>query len=102
MTLEQTVKIDYDQQVDVLRILLRDAPIEESQEEAPGVIVDYDATGHVIGVEILLAKRQKAGIMKKNGRASSKATSAGSPKRLQSLQKQQQRLRKEIKQLKAE
>jgi len=40
--------------------------------------------------------------MKKNGKASSKATSAGSPKRLQSLQKQQRRLRKEIKQLKAE
>jgi uncharacterized protein YuzE len=41
--------------VDVLRILFNDAPIEESNEEKPGVIFDYDGSGQVVGIEILNA-----------------------------------------------
>ncbi len=36
------MKVTYDPEVDVLRILFRDAPIEESDEDKPGVIIDYD------------------------------------------------------------
>lgn len=32
------MKISYDPEVDVLRILFRDVPIEESDEDKPGVI----------------------------------------------------------------
>lgn len=49
------MKVTYDQEVDVLRILLRDAPIEESDEDKPGVIIDYDADGNAVGVEVLNA-----------------------------------------------
>ncbi len=49
----KAVKIKYDAQVDILRIRLGDTPIEESEEVEPGVIVDYDEQGNVVGLEIL-------------------------------------------------
>jgi uncharacterized protein YuzE len=52
------MKVTYDAEVDVIRILFSDAPIEESDEEKPGVILDYDADGNVIGLEILDASRR--------------------------------------------
>ena len=50
----------YDPEVDVLRILLSDAPIEESDEDKPGVILDYDKDGNVVGLEILEASKRTA------------------------------------------
>ncbi len=47
------MKVTYDAEVDVLRILLNDAAIEESDEEKPGVILDYDKFGNLVGFEIL-------------------------------------------------
>jgi uncharacterized protein YuzE len=49
------VEVTYDQQVDVLRILLSGAEIEESDEDKPGVILDYDKAGNIVGLEILNA-----------------------------------------------
>ncbi|NEQ19674.1 MAG: DUF2283 domain-containing protein [Microcoleus sp. SIO2G3] len=48
----------YDTEQDILRIRWSGAPIEESDEEQPGVILDYDQEGNVIGVEILNASHQ--------------------------------------------
>jgi uncharacterized protein YuzE len=53
--LENPVKVTYDPEVDVLRIIFRDSVIEESDEDNPGVILDYDANGEVVAVEILNA-----------------------------------------------
>ena len=39
------MKITYDPAEDVLRILFSNAPIEESDEEKPGVVLDYAAQG---------------------------------------------------------
>lgn len=47
------MKVTYDADVDVLRIFFNDAPIEESDEEKPGVILDYDSDGNIVGLEIL-------------------------------------------------
>ncbi len=47
------MKVTYDAEVNILRIILSDKPIEESDEEKPGVIIDYDAAGNVVGMEIL-------------------------------------------------
>lgn len=47
------MKVTYDAEVDVLRILFNDAPIEESDEEKPGMILDYDSDGNIVGLEIL-------------------------------------------------
>ncbi len=52
------MKITYDVEVDVLRILFSDAPVEKSDEEKPGIILDYDENGHIVGMEILDASRQ--------------------------------------------
>ena len=52
------MKVNYDPEVDVLRILLSHASIEESDEEKPGIILDYDKDGNVVGMEILDASRR--------------------------------------------
>ncbi|MBF0462332.1 MAG: DUF2283 domain-containing protein [Magnetococcales bacterium] len=52
------MKVTDDQEVDVVRILFSDAPIEESDEDKPGVILDYDREGNLVGVEILMASQR--------------------------------------------
>ena len=52
------MKIIYDQGVDVLRILSSNAKIEESDEDKPGLILDYDSEGNVVGLEVLDASKR--------------------------------------------
>ncbi len=47
------MKIIYSPDVDILRIRFNAAPIEESDEEKPGLILDYDKDGNIVGMEIL-------------------------------------------------
>ncbi len=39
------MKVKYDQEVDVLRIRFSSAAVDESDEEKPGIILDYDGAG---------------------------------------------------------
>jgi uncharacterized protein YuzE len=55
------MKVTYDSEVDVLRVLFSNAPIEESDEDKPGVILDYDKNGNIVGVEILDAQKRLGG-----------------------------------------
>jgi uncharacterized protein YuzE len=55
---ETAMKVTYDPSVDIVRIFFRDAPIEESDEEKPGMILDYDSEGNVVGMEILDASKR--------------------------------------------
>jgi len=52
------MKVTYDPEVDVLRILFNSAPVEESDEDKPGVILDYDKDGNIVGLEILDASKR--------------------------------------------
>ena len=52
------MKVTYDQEVDILRIILNDADIDESDAEKPGIIIDYDDRGNIVGMEILDASRR--------------------------------------------
>ena len=52
------MKVKYDPDVDVLSIVLSDALVEESDEDKPGVILDYDKSGNVVGLEILDASKR--------------------------------------------
>ena len=47
------MKVTYDAEVDVLRVLFSSAAIAESDEDKPGVILDYDKDGAIVGLEIL-------------------------------------------------
>jgi len=52
------MRATYDPEVDVLKIVLSDAPVDESDEEKPGVIIDYDKDGNIVGIEILDASKR--------------------------------------------
>ncbi len=52
------MKIKYDPEVDVIRITLKDVEIEESDEETPGIILDFDSSRNVVGIEILQASKR--------------------------------------------
>ena len=52
------MKVTYDPEVDVLRITLSNTEIEESDEEKPGIILDYDKDGNIVGLEILDASKR--------------------------------------------
>ena len=52
------MKITYDPDVDALRIVLCNAVIQESDEDKPGVILDYDKDGNIVGLEILEASER--------------------------------------------
>ena len=52
------MKLQIDVEADALHLQLVDVPVVESEEMAPGVIVDYDDADQVVGIEVLhLSKR---------------------------------------------
>ncbi|MGH7184128.1 MAG: DUF2283 domain-containing protein, partial [Nitrospiraceae bacterium] len=52
------MKVKYNEEVDVLPIEFSDASIEESDQDKPGVILDYDKDGNIVGMEILNASKR--------------------------------------------
>ncbi|MDA3949314.1 MAG: DUF2283 domain-containing protein [Spirochaeta sp.] len=55
------MKIRYDQDMDALTITFKqNAPVDESDETRPGVILDYDSLGELVSIEILNASEHIA------------------------------------------
>jgi len=52
------MKVIYDREADALAVILADAPVAESDEDKPGVVLDYDASGNLVSLEILDASRR--------------------------------------------
>lgn len=52
------MKLKVDRMADALYLSLSDAPVVESTEIVPGIVVDYDGAGLAVGIEMLhLSKR---------------------------------------------
>lgn len=53
------MKVAYDPKTDTLTVILRDdVQVAESDEDKPGVILDYDDHGNLVSLEILDASRR--------------------------------------------
>ncbi len=50
-------KIYYDKKTDVLWFMVKSGPEEEHKEVAPGVSVELDKNGQLLGIEILNASK---------------------------------------------
>ena len=51
------MRVTYDTRTDTLTIVLRETPVEESDEEKAGIVLDYDAAGNIVSLEILDASQ---------------------------------------------
>jgi len=51
------MKIKYDKETDVMYIRFSDRVIEQSVEEKPGIIIDYDNEGRIVAIEVLNASK---------------------------------------------
>ena len=47
------MKIEYDSKADAMYIRLLAGEVTESDEVRPGVVLDFDANGRVLGIEML-------------------------------------------------
>ena len=52
------MRVRVDHGADAIYLNLTDRPIKDSEEVADGIVVDYDAEGRIVGVEILDASKR--------------------------------------------
>ena len=57
--LEQKSQLDYSALLfEAVDVIFREIPVTESDEDKPGVILDYDAAGDLVSIEVLDASRR--------------------------------------------
>lgn len=52
------MKIEFDPVADALYIRLSESDVERTEKTRPGVILDYDALGNIVGLEMLSVSKQ--------------------------------------------
>jgi Uncharacterized conserved small protein len=52
------MKVKYDKEQDILYVSFSDEVVFESDEEKKGIILDYSASGKIVGIELLNASQQ--------------------------------------------
>lgn len=50
--------IRYNKEADAIYIRFSDAKVAESDEDKPGIILDYDESGNIVGIEVLNASEK--------------------------------------------
>ena len=56
--LESPMKVEYDAETDTLTVTLRQGVVADSDENRPGVILDYDEAGNLLSIEVLDASQR--------------------------------------------
>ena len=56
------MKLNVDKEADALYLRLDDSPIVESEEVSPGVVLDYNESNEVVGVEMLHLTKRSANL----------------------------------------
>lgn len=52
------MKLEFDPNADAAYLEISDAEVETTRQIEPGIMVDYDASGHIVGIEVLsISKR---------------------------------------------
>jgi len=52
------MKLEFDPLADAAYLEISDSEVETTREIEPGIIADYDAQGHIVGIEVLsISKR---------------------------------------------
>mgnify|MGYP003608129871 FL=1 len=54
------MKLEFDPEADAVYLELIDAEVEASKEVQPGIILDYDLEGRVVGIEVLHVSQRSA------------------------------------------
>lgn len=54
------MKLEYDPEVDAMYVRFSAGSIIESEEIAPGIVFDFDASGRIVSLEILDARKKLA------------------------------------------
>jgi len=54
------MKATYDRDADALYVRFSDSKIMESEEVRPGLVIDFDAEGRIVSIEMLDARTQLA------------------------------------------
>ena len=52
------MKLNIDKEADALYLRLDESPIVESEEVAPGIVLDYNEAEQVVGIEMLNLSRR--------------------------------------------
>ncbi|QQS47658.1 MAG: DUF2283 domain-containing protein [Acidobacteriota bacterium] len=52
------MKVIYDNETDTLTVILSENPVAESDEDKPGIILDYDSSGNLVSLEVLDASQR--------------------------------------------
>lgn len=52
------MNIKFDKEADAIYLKFSDAEVAESDEEKPGIVIDYDKNGNIVGIELLEASKK--------------------------------------------
>ncbi len=52
------MKTEYDPEANALYVKFSDDKIAKTEELRPGIILDFDSRGHIVGIEMLDAKQK--------------------------------------------
>lgn len=52
------MKLEFDPKADAAYFEISSAPVERTEEIEPGINADYDAEGHLVGIEVLSVSRR--------------------------------------------